>query len=133
MKWLCVLCNNVMCHLHKSVFKISLNQTEGNGVFRAWAHITLTDIYIVWILKPHAGFLLVGEKILSHSRKNLRVSFLLLKGVYPFYFLVGTKTRVQTCKGLTLPHPCNPAAMWEGDWRACTSFLFHLSSTSKQS
>lgn len=82
MKLLCALCNNVMCHLHKSVFKISLNQTEGNGVFRAWAHITLTDIYIVWILKPHAGFLLVGEMILSHSRKNLRVSFLLLKGVY---------------------------------------------------
>lgn len=60
MKWLCTLCNSVMSHLHKLVFKISLSQTEGNGVFRVWAHITLTDISIVWILKSHAGFPLVG-------------------------------------------------------------------------
>lgn len=40
MKWLFALCN-------MSVFKLSLNQTEGNGVFRAWAHITLNDTYSV--------------------------------------------------------------------------------------
>ena len=49
-KWSCPLLTIAMYHSHKSVFRMPLNQMEGNGVFRAWAHTALTGISIAWIL-----------------------------------------------------------------------------------
>lgn len=64
----------VVYYSHESVFKTPCNQTEGNGIFRAWAHTIVTGISIVYVLKSHTGSLQVGAMILPHPGHNPVVS-----------------------------------------------------------